>query len=194
MMCCCSWSGSRTKDWPWRSRATPSGTGAATFSHGRSRQWRCSRPWCSGAGLSDARHRPCARRCCRWWRLPARRSPRTKHRPFRPTAAGSCSSGTTPPESNCSTLVRSTWPPPLSRWQTRTAPRCPSGHRTAKRSRSSPRASSRGSTWERDKSRRSLTREAPEAAPGTRTMSFCSCHALAPVCTASPRRGASPRP
>ena len=51
-----------------------------------------------------------------------------------------------------------------------------------------------GSTWKRDRSRRSPTRGAPEAAPGTRTTSSCSCHVPRPVCTAFPRREARPRP
>ena len=54
-----------------------------------------------------------------------------------------CSSDTTPPGSNCSTRLRSTWLARRSRWHTPTAPRCPSGHRTANRSDSLDKASSR---------------------------------------------------
>ena len=181
-------------DRPWRSQEASSEAGAATASHGRSRQLPRSRSRCSGAGLSDARRRTCARRCFPRCRPPVRRSPWTKHQPSRPTAAGWCSSGTTPPGSNCSTRVRSTWPPPRSRWRTPMAPRCPSGHRTANRSDSLRKASSRGLTWKRGKSRRSRTPGPPEAARGTRTMSFCSYHVPPRVCTAFPRRAASPRP
>jgi hypothetical protein len=73
------------------------------------------------------------------------------------------------------------------------APRCPSGRRTANRWDSLPKGGSRGLTWKRNKSRRSLTRGGPEAAPGTGTMSFCSCPVRVPACTAFPRRGARPR-
>ena len=64
-------------------------TDAVSFSHGRSRQWRGSRSWCSGPGVSDAPYRTCGRMCLPRCPLPVCRSKRTKPQPSRPTAAGS---------------------------------------------------------------------------------------------------------
>ena len=85
-------------------------------------------------------------------RLQVCRSKRMKPQSSRPTAAGCCSSDTTPPGGNCSTRLRLTWPARRSRWHTPTAPRCRSGHRTANRSDSLDKASSRRLTSRRDKS------------------------------------------
>ena len=152
----------------WSRAASPT-TDAVSLSHGRSRQRRGSRSWGFGPRVSDIPPQTYGRMCRPRCLLLVYRSKRTKPLPFRPTAAGCCSSDTTPLGSNSSTLFRSTWPPRRSRSRTPTARPCPSGHPTATRSDFLDKASSRRLMSRQDKSERSPTPGKPAAAPGTAT-------------------------
>ena len=73
------------------------------------------------------------------------RSKRLKPPPSRRTVAACCSSDTTRPGGSCSTRLPSTRLARRNRWHIPMAPRCPSGRRTANRSDSLDKASSRRS-------------------------------------------------
>ena len=192
MTSCCSCTGS--PGWIGRcgSRRRRAGTAAAICSHGRSRPWPRSRPRCSGLELRhptpDVRTQVFSVLPPPGVSLATDEAPAISPDGRRLLFVGHDATGKQLLYTRALDVAS-----PRSRWRTPMAPRCPSGHPTANRPDSLPKAGSRGLTWERNKSRRWLTPGAPEAAPGTRTMSSCSCHVPVPVCTAFLLRGARPR-
>ena len=168
-------------------------TDAVSFSHGRSRRCQGSRSWRSGHGVSDAPRRTCGRMCLPRCPLPVCRSKRTKPQPSRPTAAGCCSSDTTPPGSSCSTRLRSTWPAPAQPLANTDGASLPFWSPDSRSVGFFGQGKLKTVDIETGQIRTLADAGAPEAAPGTGTTSFCSRHVRLPVCTAFPRRAASPR-